>query len=98
MKQRLLALTIWNAQKQTQTKGGQYDQLQRIKQTHEKRIGCDCERLRPSNLLLEKSISKSERQQIMKRIYKYANEHPLIATIIGIALFEIVANIALFIA
>lgn len=34
----------------------------------------------------------------MERIYKIANEHPLIATIIGIAIAEIVLNIALLIA
>ncbi len=34
----------------------------------------------------------------MERIYKFANEHPLIATIIGIAIAEIVLNIALLIA
>ena len=34
----------------------------------------------------------------MKRIYQLANEHPLVAFIIAIIIFEIVANIALSIA
>lgn len=34
----------------------------------------------------------------MKRIYQLANEHPLVAFIITITIFEIVANIALSIA
>lgn len=34
----------------------------------------------------------------MERIYQLANEHPLIAIIIGIVIAEIVLNIALLIA